>query len=348
MMTTLDDLQRGFFWGVLFQLDGPAKGELDGVFNERYDQSLEDPYERKRREAREWTAANFTTPELNDLMKVTVDLALNPPTTEGKPGYIRGHSSLLRHMIDKPGSIFEKGVTREGRIRLVNGAFWEELGDGHAPGRLNDVLGNHSMDLSPEMAIDGILKLYSRNRKLNGGDSPIDMRYFSDHALNAYVRFIKDLDGLKHKQGTVEKPSIDPKIIDELLAPYLSAVLTQDAEDGFYLRFGPKYDFENDTVVTPANEIKERFADDLIQKSLARSEANQELVAQEIAWIFTSAELDGPQGFQVLEAIGGETAKKILAKVLTDKNLSRSSLRNSISDSRSPFAEIAKSMSQRS
>src|SRR3989304_10249161 len=86
MITMLEDLQRGAFWGVLYQLDGPADGGLQeslGFGN----LSMPD-YEAERQKARTWTAANFTDLELNRLMRVTVDLALNPPPIEGRPGYI--------------------------------------------------------------------------------------------------------------------------------------------------------------------------------------------------------------------------------------------------------------------
>ena len=317
MITMLEDLQRGAFWGVLYQLDGPADGGLQeslGFGN----LSMPD-YEAERQKARTWTAANFTDLELNRLMRVTVDLALNPPTIEGRPGYIRGHSTLLRHMVDKPGSIFAEGITEEGRKRLVNGAFWEELGDGYNPSLLSDNLTNHTQDLDPSLALSGI-RLYERNRKVRGFGGPdrklMDMRYFSTEALDTYLGFAKRLNAFGNSDDTSPDDRIDPAVIDDILQPYILAILAEDPDDADEFRFGEKYDLEKDVFVKPGVDIVQRLQDPLVQESLTRSAANRRDVAEGLSFKAADFQFNHTQALELIGVIGGIAGEQILEEII--------------------------------
>lgn len=308
MIALLKDLQAGASWGVLSLLDGPAEGDLQDPLKPQ----TKEAYEARRKEAREWTAANFTTPELNDLMDTTIDLALNPPTIKGKPGFIRGHSLLLRHMVDKPGSIFANGVTKEGKVRLVNGAFWEELGDANAPGYLEDILTNHASDLNPEFAAKKGLELYQRNKQ-EVPTREINMQYFSTQALDNYLEFVRKLSNPENRDN------IAPDIIDELLTPYLMAILSPDPDDSWEFRFGEKYDIDKDTITRPANDLNLRLKDPLVQESLSRSSDNRDAVAAELGFDITNPSFNFTAALELINVIGGKPGEQILEKIIADK-----------------------------
>jgi len=307
MRSLFHELTTGAQWGALILLDGPA---ADDIQEPSALPATPEKYEEARTKAREWTAQNFNHYELGKLGDLIIEHALTPAVTEGAPGYLRGYGDLLRHMVDKPGSIFADRVSAGERKILANGAFWEEVGCATALDRLHDVLEDHGTELDPDLTPQG-LKLYNRNRQ-HDPDSGWRLRFgdFSKEALEAYLRFMTGLD-----QKAVDL-KIDQKTVDGLIRPYVLAILAPDEDDPGLLRFGPHYDEERDAEVTPTQNVKVRMHDPLVQTSLARSLRTQKAVAERINDIITDNEGDNALGIYALEAIGGETGDKILEMVV--------------------------------
>ncbi len=314
MVSLFSDLQRGFFWGVLTTLDGPANEGLTGLRGQ-FAREPQQHYSQIRTDARAWTKQNFTEPNLNGLVDLTIDLAINPPAVKGRQGFVIGHSTLLRHMVDKPGSIFSDAVTDSFRQRLVNGAFWEELGTATNRRAFEDILSNHSSDLNPAFATKG-LDLYQRNREMTTSSIvkiDMDMTRFPINALDTYMEFMTSLAARRLPDGQREIAAAD---LDGLLKPYILAVLAEDPSESYSLRFGPKYDTTADTIVTPVNGFPQRLNDPLVQESLARSKANQRAVAERLGNILLTSHYNNDAALDVLAAIGGETGDQILQRII--------------------------------
>ena len=313
MVSLFSDLQRGFFWGVLTTLDGPANEDLTGLRGQ-FAREPQQHYSQVRADARAWTKQNFTEPDLNELVDLTIDLAIHPPAVKGRQGFVIGHSTLLRHMVDKPGSIFSDAVTDSFRQRLVNGAFWEELGTATNTGAFRDVLLNYSSDLSPAFATKG-LDLYRRNREMTTSSIvkiDMDMTRFPIDVLDTYMEFMTSLAARRLPDGQREIAAAD---LDGLLKPYILAVLAEDPSEPYNLRFGPKHDTAADTIVTPVNGFDKRLNDPLIQESLARSTENQRVVAERLGNILLTSHYNNDAALDVLAAIGGETGDQILQRI---------------------------------
>lgn len=313
-VSLFSDLQRGFFWGVLATLDGPANGDLTGLRGQ-FAREPQQHYSQVRADARAWTKQNFTEPDLNELVDLTIDLAIHPPAVKGRQGFVIGHSTLLRHMVDKPGSIFSDAVTDSFRQRLVNGAFWEELGTATNRGAFEDILSYHSSDLNPAFATKG-LDLYRRNREMTTSSADkidMDMTHFSINALDTYMEFMTSLAVRRLPDGQREIAAAD---LDGLLKPYILAVLDENPSESYSLRFGPKYDMANATIVTPVNGFHQRLNDPLVQESLARSKANQRAVAERLRIILLNSGYNNGAALDVLAAIGGNTGDLILQRIM--------------------------------
>lgn len=305
IMTLFANLVAGDFWTPLSLLDGPANGTLyDPSGNKRFTPV---DYDNLRAERRAWTAANFTGSELREMFDFITEHALNPTTTYGKPGFLRGHSTLLQHVVDKPGSIFADRISVKGRKTLVNGAFWEELGAASAPGVVNDILEDNSVYLDPKLA-STFGDTYRRNRK-DYKNAQIDMQYFSEEALNKYIRFVEDI----YRHGDSSQAQVD---VDDLVIPYLEAVMGPDEDDSFALRFGPKYDIDKGTITTPIYGVRERLADPFVQESLVRSESNRKAVARTVKGLLEAHDHNPENGFYILDAIGGDIAHDITRRIV--------------------------------
>lgn len=341
MSGLLLDLQNGFFWGVLTALDGPTE-EASTYPTRKPVFGYKSAFDQERHQARDWTREAFTAPELAELTDLTVDFALNPPAVKGKSGFLRGHSTLLRHMVDKPGSIFKDGVDEKGRKRLVNGAFWEELGDAAIPARVSNILLDHQESLDPAFAKQGIA-LYKRNRDANTAEAVkrnIDMDLFPEEALDRYVDFVAQVAAVKDEQG---ENAIDEATIDELLQPYMLAVLAPDEDDIYELRFGPHLDLETHATVTPLNGFNVRLANPLIQESLKRSPLNRIVVAERLGEILTSPDGRTDTALDVIAVLGEELGDRILRTVIrTERNTTEATyLRMAIEQSYSPLKDRA-------
>ncbi len=311
------DLKSGRFWAPLSLLDGPEnRGLVDQNSGRNADQRV---YDDLRRGTRRWTMDTFTKPELDAVVDIAINLALKPEYINA-PGHERGHSILLSHMVDKPGSLFADEVTPEGRRRLVNGAFWEELGYavGAASWRLNDILVNHGSELDPSLAADGIRHLYQRNRNLTTYDTEkvdMDMDKLPADTLDAYLGFIKKVAKEKDEEG---EKAVSDEIVDQLLLPYILAVTEPDDENPYYLRFGPKYNFDTDEKTIPTDGYEQKLQDPIIQDSLARSGRNRRILGDRLADnVLSDPDIHTASSFKIIEAIGGEAGDKVLMEVLT-------------------------------
>lgn len=309
------DLKAGRFWTPLSLLDGPAKGGLLNPYGAG--NASEGAYEQARLEARTWTLDTFTKPEIDTLFDLVINLALEPERITA-PGYQRGHSTLLSHMVDKPGSLFAAEVTPEGRRRLVNGAFWEELGYavGGAPGRVNDILVNHASELDSSLAANGVLHLYGRNRNLTTiGREKIDIEMdgFSTKALDTYLGFI---DKVAKEIAIDGEPAVLDETIDQLVTPYILAIIALDPENDSDLRFGPQYDDEKGEYVIPTDSYHARLQHPLVQQALVRSERNRRIFGDKLAGLLTEPDVYGDVALDVIEAISAETSDKVLQVTL--------------------------------
>ena len=312
------DLKAGNFWTPLTLLDGPAKGALQNRDSGR-DALLRD-YEQSRLVARTWTLDTFTKPERDTLVDLVINLALEPENMAGQ-GKQRGHSTLLSHMVDKPGSIFADEITPDGRRRLINGAFWEELGyavEG-AASRVEDILTYHGSELDPTLAASGVLHLYERNRNLTTYASEkidIYMGGFSTQSLDTYLGFIEQV---RREIALDGDPAVPDKYIDQLVTPYIIALVEPSSDDNSDLRFGPKYDDEKGEYVTPTDSYHARLQHPLVQRVLGRSEESRRAFGERLAGLLTAEpEIYGDVTLDVIEAIGGETSDKVLQTTLSE------------------------------
>lgn len=295
MIDLLDSVTNGAFWRALAILDGPADGALQGDFLHTYTES---DYEERRKHARDWTSQNFKGNDLNKLFEIIQEQAVNPQTFYGAPGDIRGHSTLLAHVVDKEGSIFADKILPEDKKRFVNGAFWEELGYGRTLSSLERVLEEHASELDPELVDEGI-KLYERNRAMGGHEANINR--FSTPALDSYLDFVKRINDQKVELA------IPDEIVDLLLKPYVKAVISPDFDDAAALRFGPKYDPVTEQEIIPVDSYIVRLQDPLVTEFLARSEESREFFADQLP---DSSDLM----LNIVEAIEGDAGEDILRR----------------------------------
>jgi hypothetical protein len=146
------DLSNGAFWHAI--------GRVDGYKEEK-------PEEQQAR--RDWARSVFTSDELDNLFKLCVQTAL-ASFKSNWPGSRRGYSILNEDIIEKPGSMFREKFNDKQVRTLNNGRFWESLPTVHEGSTyywdVEDVLANHSDDLSLEFVPEG-LKILTRN---SGGD----------------------------------------------------------------------------------------------------------------------------------------------------------------------------------
>lgn len=310
------DLKTGRFWTPLSLLDGPAKGGLQNP-NDGRDALLRD-YEQSRLVARTWTLDTFTKPERDTLVDLAINLALEPEHMTA-PGHQRGHSTLLSHMVDKPGSIFANEITPDGRRRLINGAFWEELGYavGGAALRVEDILTYHGSSLDTSLATHGILYLYDRNRNLTTNaleKIDIDMGGFSAQSLDKYLGFIEKVGREIALDGD---PAVSDKYIDQLVMPYILALVEPSSEDNRDLRFGPQYDDDKSEYVTPTDSYHTRLQHPLVQQVLGRSKESRRVFGERLAGLLAAEpEVYGDVTLDIIEAIGEEISDKVLQATL--------------------------------
>ncbi len=335
------DLKKGKAWGPMSILDGPAKGDLDHP--ERWSRVPKEEYDLKRQEARAWTRQAFTTEQLHTLTAGIVDVAINPTDEQVRtaPGYARGHSLLLRHMVEKPGSIFPEFLTPEAPKALANGAFWEELGSATAPDRVEDILLDHGQELDPALAAEYI-PLYERNRGLTTYSHvkhETDMGRFTTEGLTAYLEFIKKVAAETNLDGNL---AVDPKLIDQLVLPYLLGTLHTHPEDPNSLRFQVRYDFEKLQEIKPEMTYQAVFGDSLVQASIARSERTQKFLGARLAELLDEpwGDQPGPEAaLDVFDQMGNESRTVMKATIEAIAKKSSSNL--------SQLAELLENMSQR-
>lgn len=259
LQVMLHDLDRQKAWGPMRLLDGPANGDLD---HQDCPRVPKEEYTARRDQARAWTKSVFTHEELGMLTAGIVDFATHPSEENVRtaPGYARGHSLLLEHMVEKPDSIFTQFLTPEAPKILANGAFWEELGYAHNPLRVEGILRDHTGDLDPELASQ-FIPLYERNRKLTTS-SPTkietDMKPFTTEGLMTYLAFIKAVSRQTDSDGN---PAVKPELVDQLITPFLLGTLAQHPDDPDSLRFQTRYDFDHDKDIPPEIPYYQIFKD---------------------------------------------------------------------------------------
>jgi len=269
--TIFNDIKKGSFWGPMSILDGPAAGDLEDPNALHRDRNPEE-YQAKRQENRNWAQSTFTPAELYSLTGVLVELATEPDeaVVNTAPGYSRGHSTLLRHMVEKSGSIFTDFLAPEAPKILANGAFWEELGAATMPLRVEDVLRDHTGDLDPSLAAR-FIPLYERNRQhttYSPDKLDADLRHFSTEGLLTYLKFIKGVAEHTDETGT---KTVNSGTIDQLLTPFLLATLEVHPDDPDHLRYETRYSYDGMKEIRPSITYQEIFQDSLVQASIARS-----------------------------------------------------------------------------
>jgi len=144
----------------------------------------------------------------------------------------------------------------------------------------------------------------------------MDMRYFSTEALDTYLGFAKRLNAFGNSDDTSPDDRIDPAVIDDILQPYILAILAEDPDDADEFRFGEKYDLEKDVFVKPGVDIVQRLQDPLVQESLTRSAANRRDVAEGLSFKAADFQFNHTQALELIGVIGGIAGEQILEEII--------------------------------
>lgn len=217
------DLKSGAFWrNITF---------LDGTNNQLVQRKPEQPAE-----ARAWAQASFTQQELQKIFDIIVNTALLVPHPNSWPGTYKGHSILLRDIVEKEGSVFRNAVSEDFRKTLVNGTFWEEIYD-MSPGLnygisyfiIDRILTKQYDELSIDFVRKGFNILY-RNR------SPFSQHFtifrLSKEGIDKWIDFAKRIDSKR------EDIHVEEKDVALLMSPYVMNLLEfrTDEECDFVFR----------------------------------------------------------------------------------------------------------------
>ena len=183
--------------------------------------------EDEKRHARLEAELDFSYDKLERMFNIIVNSALFAEK-QGAPGYDRGHTILHDAIASNRHSMFYESFPEQLHKRLINGMFWEIVGERNYAGHrhLEDVLMNHFNDLKTSFATRG-LKLFSRNSVCRKAVT----LYFSEEnglsrkAIRKYGEFVKKLD------KRMFALNLSPHDIKPLAEAYIDAVNGKDEWD---------------------------------------------------------------------------------------------------------------------
>ena len=174
-------VENAVFWNILDLLDGPSD-----------DAEVKDK-KVQRFTARGWAIDTFSKSELQELLNISVNQALiNPYDRAGQPGRYKGHSILLKDIVEKEGSIFKTAVDEKAMKRFVTGAFWEEVSDYNFSPLMERILTNYSsyFDAKETGAFLEVIEFRTANHH---GAKSVKLEQVSPTARKQYSDFVKKI-----------------------------------------------------------------------------------------------------------------------------------------------------------
>ena len=275
-----NDLSSGRFWGTLNRVDGRTP-LIPGVNYDGLPIESREKVAQKNRETRAKAKETFSEPELEEILNVAVNQALLRTHPKSWPGSKRGHSILYEDLIDKQDSMFQEAVTEDLRRRLNNGRFWEELpfarpsiNNGRGIYIVKAVLEDYFEHLDVDFAVTHGLSLMRQATE----DKPLgelQLLYLGEIALGRYVQLLSLMEKGAVSSTSDKKQPITPTVIEELLHPYLSTVLSWNTTTR-----GPYYNGEKDEDDLPVGRFQDKLQLPLVQKYIEQSPGTKRLVAK--------------------------------------------------------------------
>lgn len=280
MATLFDDLKNGSFWHVL--------GQINGYYNP-YARDKETESEEKTKERQEWARSIFDEKELQDLVQLSVDIAILRRNDEtGKPGTTRPHSLLHDNLISNPHSMFREMITPEFKKRLNNGRFWEELpsvgGATYHTRVAEDVLLNNFEDLDTSYVPHG-LELFKLNNKYNPGHE-ISFRHTRKKTIKRFGQFVNAIE------NTRRFTKITDEDFEKLLTPYITSVFDTTING-----------YGEEVSIFKTDEAVGTLTQDLVYKYLESSESIRDAMAQRLRYNMHGDEENKYRAEKILKVI---------------------------------------------
>lgn len=216
----LDDLSSSKAWHVLGAINGYHPYEAHGKLYHPESEGIE---------RRKWARETFADEELMELFDITVD-QITDPSEHFPPGILKGHHSLIKHVIEQPDGAFNEFLTTDFRRTFINGALWEGVAGNLEPGEFKHILETYGAELDPTFIEQG-LEIADRRRKIyphstyGTADGLRDYMELNSTSVQIYGSFLKKLYSL------VQRPNLTKDVMHMIVSPYLSNILSAD-QDG--------------------------------------------------------------------------------------------------------------------
>ncbi len=168
----LDDLRHGRYWDVLHGVNGSTNPYHP-----------DDP--RTKQDKRSWARQTFTQEELQELVQMSVDIALTQPIQTPWPASHEPYRVLYHAFVpEDEGSLWEGSVSEDFRHAVINGALWEAIPN--SAWMMGRILEEHHSDLDVGFAAKGY-PIFKANR---GEEREPDLIHLSDRNRKRYKKFV--------------------------------------------------------------------------------------------------------------------------------------------------------------
>jgi hypothetical protein len=165
-----------------------------------------------------------------DVLDFGINLALYTSINRGAPGYNKGHSIILAEA-ENPRSCLVNIISPDFQRRLVNGAFWENVGMN--PPNLANILHNYSAVLDIRY-LDAGLRILNKSltpyRRNPNPAATFDLSNLSKRAVRNYAAFVTGVyNHLKDKQLPLHESVV---LLHVLARPLFNQLVEIDEDSG--------------------------------------------------------------------------------------------------------------------